>query len=85
MATSTSKAHPDVLFRDVVKIVMESGTAKLLLHLRIVAYHDDRLREGAALQLELFDLKQVLIPRQWFLNKLDPMGELLVPELRDIL
>ncbi len=35
--------------------------------------------------LELLDLKQVLMPRQWFLNKLDPRGELLVPELRDLL
>ncbi len=34
--------------------------------------------------LELLDLKQVLMPRQWFLKKLDPKGELLVPDLRDL-
>jgi hypothetical protein len=87
MATSTSKAYPNVLFRvsDIVKTVMESGTAKSPLHLKIVAYHDDRLREGATLPLELLDLKQVLMPRQWFLNKLDPRGELLIPELQDLL
>ena len=28
MATSTSKAHPNVLFRDMMRSVMESGTAK---------------------------------------------------------
>ncbi len=64
MATSTSKAHPDVLFSDMVKTVMERGTAKSLLHLKFVAYHDNRLREGAALRLELLELKQVLMPRQ---------------------
>ncbi len=62
MATSTSKAHPDVLFCDMVRSIMESGTAKSPLHLKIIAYHDDRLCEGATLQLELLDLKQVLMP-----------------------
>ena len=85
MSTATSKANPDVLFRDMVRSVMESGTAKSPLHLKIVAYHDDRLCEGATLPLELFDLKPVLMPRQWFLKKLDPKGELSVPELRDLL
>ncbi len=85
MATSTSKAHSDVLFRDMVRTIMESGTAKLPLHLKIIAYHDDRLRESAALQLELLELKQVLMPRQWFLKKLDPKGELSVPDLQDLL
>ncbi len=55
------------------------------LHLKIVAYHDDRIREGAALQLELLELKQVLMPRQWFLKKLDPRGDLPVSELRELL
>ncbi len=58
---------------------MESRTAKSPLHLKIVAYHDDCLREGATLPLELLELKQVLMPRQWFLKKLS------VPELRDLL
>ncbi len=70
-ATSTSKAYPDVLFRDMVQSVMESGTAKSPLYLKIIAYHDDRVSEGAALPLELLELKQVLMPRQWFLKKLD--------------
>ena len=64
MSTATSKANPDVLFRDMVRSVMESRTAKSPLHLKIVAYHDDRLREGATLPLELLELKQVLMPRQ---------------------
>jgi hypothetical protein len=61
---------------------MESGTAKLPLH---AAYHDDRLCEGATLPLELLELKQVPMPRQWFLKKLDPKGELSVTDLRDLL
>jgi hypothetical protein len=76
MSTVTSKANPEILFRDMVRSVMERGTAKLPLHLKIVAYHDDRLCEGATLLLELLELKQVLMPRQWFLKKLDPKGEL---------
>jgi hypothetical protein len=55
------------------------------LHLKIVVYHDDSLSESAALPLELLELKQVLIPRQWFFNKLDAKGELSVPNLRDLL
>jgi hypothetical protein len=55
------------------------------LHLKIVAHHNDRVREGAALPLELLELKQVLMPRQRFLNKLDPRSNLLVTELRDLL
>ncbi len=51
-----------------VKTVMESGTRGSALHLKIVAYDDDSAR-GAALQLKLLELKQVLMPRQWFLNK----------------
>jgi hypothetical protein len=35
--------------------------------------------------LKLLELKQVLMPRQWFLNKLDARGELSVPEVRDLL
>ncbi len=35
--------------------------------------------------LELLELKQVLVPRQWFLKKLDPKGKFSVPELRDLL
>ncbi len=46
---------------------------------------EDRVCEGAALPLELLNLKQVLMPRQWFLNKLDPRGDLQDPELLDLL
>ncbi len=84
LSTATSKANPDVLFRDMLRSVSESGTGKSQLHLKIVAYHDDRLCEGATLQLELLDLKQVLMPRQWFLKKLDPKRELSVTDLRDL-
>ncbi len=62
VSMATSKAHPNVLFHDMVRSVMESRTAKSPLHLKIVAYHDDH--EGTTLQLELLDLKQVLMPRQ---------------------
>ena len=35
--------------------------------------------------LKLLDLKTVLMPRQWFLSKLDPKGDLPVAELRAML
>ncbi len=55
------------------------------LHLRILAYHCDRIRAKEALPLELLDLNTVLMPRQWFLKKLDPDGKMEVPQLREIL
>ena len=51
-----------------------------------IAWDDFRV---AAVELanykELLDLKTVLMPRQWFLMKLDPRGDLSVPELRALL
>ena len=64
---------------------MESVNSWVPLHLKVLAYHHDRIAEGEALPLELLDLKTVLMPRQWFLNKLDPHGSLTVPQLRMIL
>ncbi len=64
---------------------MNSGTAKLPWHLKIIVYQDDSLCEGAAFPLELLELKQVLMPRQWFLKKLYPKGELLVSALWDLI
>ena len=64
---------------------MESGRALALLHLKVLAYHSDRIAEREMLPLDLLDLKTVLMPRQWFLEKLDPDGSLTVPELRMIL
>ncbi len=40
------------------------------------------MREGAALPQELLEL-QVLMPRQWLLNKLDQRSDLTVTELRE--
>ncbi len=53
-----------------METVMGSWLSGSLSHLMILAYHDDRLREGEALALVLLDLKTVLMPRQWFFNKL---------------
>ena len=50
-----------------------------------LAYHCNRVASGQALPLKLLDLKTVLMPRQWFLTKLDPRGDLSVPELRALL
>ena len=64
---------------------MESGHRRAPLNLKVLAYQGDCVRAGEALPLQLLDLKTVLMPRQWFLNKLDPHGDLTVPELRAIL
>ncbi len=70
-----------------MEMVLESGPPGSPLHLKDLAYHGDRLRAGdpLRLQLVLLELKQVLMLRQWFLKKLDPRGNLMVPALRDLL
>ena len=65
--------------------VMSSGHPKTPLHLKVLAYHGNRVASGRALPLNLLDLKTVLMPRQWFLAKLDPRGELSVADLRALL
>ncbi len=64
---------------------MESGPPGAQLHLKVLAYHGDRVCADEELPLVLLDLKQVLVPRQWFLKKLDPRGNLTVPALKDLL
>ena len=61
------------------------GIPKRPLHLKVLAYHSNRVTSGRALPLKLLDLKTVLMPRQWFLTKLDPRGDLSVPDLRALL
>ena len=64
---------------------MTSGHPRAPLHLKVLAYHRNREESGQALPLKLLDLKKVLVPRQWFLAKLDPRGDLSVPDLRALL
>ena len=63
LAVYTSKLNPESLFRDMMKVVMKSGHPGVPLHLKVLAYHGDRVRAGDALPLELLDLKTVLLPR----------------------
>ncbi len=85
LATCTSKRDPEIGFRDMMDTVMESGPPGSQLNLKVLAYHEDSLRAGDPPPLDLVDLKQVLMPRQWLLKKLDPRGNLTVPVLRDVL
>ena len=62
---STSKRNVDVIFRDMVETVMESGRSKAPLHRKVLAYHYDLTEQGERPPLELLDLKTVLMPRQW--------------------
>jgi hypothetical protein len=66
LATSTSKLNPESSFRNMMERVMNSRPARSQLHLKILAYHSDSLREGEELPLLLLDLtwKMVLMPRQ---------------------
>ena len=70
LATYTSKRYPEVRFRDMMKVVMESGPRHAPLHLKLLAYQGDRVRERDELPLELLDLKTVLtrMPRQLYLK-----------------
>ena len=82
VATSTSKRDPEGIFDEMMEKVMESGRARTPLHLKVLPYHHDRTVKREKLPLELHELKQVLMPRQWWLEKLDPDGLLTVEELR---
>jgi hypothetical protein len=82
LTTSTGKRNPEIIYRDMMEQVMESGRARTPLHLKVLAYHNDRIAQREQLPLELHELKSVLMPRQWWLRKLDPDGLLTVPELR---
>ena len=79
--------NPLVVYRDLMEVVMESGAPNAALHLKIVAMHEDRIREGEDHDtiIRLADLKTVLMPRQWLLKKLDPDNKLTVPQLRILL
>ena len=73
------------LYHDMVEEVMTSGHPRAQLHLKVLAYHRNRVAAGQALPLQLLDLKTVLMPRQWFLTKLDPKSNLPVADLRAML
>jgi hypothetical protein len=75
LAACTSRHNPEMLFRKMMEVVMESWTRLALLQLKVLVYHGDRLSAGHCdqQQLMLLDLKTVLMPRQWFLKKhVDP-------------
>ena len=72
LTTSTSKRNPEIIYRDMMEQVMESGRARTPLHLKVLAYYNDRIAQREQLPLELHELKSVLMPRQWWLRKLDP-------------
>ena len=85
LATCTRKRFPKIMFRDMMEVVMESWPPQAPLRLKVFAHHCDSVRADDALPLKLLDLKTLLMPRQWFLKKLDPNGDFTVPELRRIL
>ena len=52
-STSTSKRNVDIIYRDMMEQVMESGRPRAPLHLKVLAYHHDLVAQGEALPLEL--------------------------------
>ena len=46
VATSTSKRSPELIYNDMMEQVMESGRARAQIHLKVLAYHHDRVAEG---------------------------------------
>ena len=70
------------LLRAMLEEVMVSGAPKAPLHLKILAKHEDNKAAGEDFILQLSDLRLVLMPRQWLLNKLDPDYKLSVDQLR---
>ena len=84
IAVYNTKCNCD-LYHGMVKEGMTSGHPKAPLHLKVLAYHRNRVAAGQALPLQMLDLKTVLMPRQWVLTKLDPKGDLSVADLRAML
>jgi hypothetical protein len=78
----SKRANVPILFRDMMKEVMESGPVTMPLYLRIAAWHDDQLRSGSGTRLDIGEIMTELVPRQASLHKLDPSGELTVPSVR---
>ncbi len=54
-----------------------------ILHLKLVIYHENSIREGLDMPLDWSHTKTVLLSRQHLLKKLDPAGVLNVPQLRE--
>ena len=52
IAIYTSKRNVDIIYRDMMEQVMESGHSWAPLHLKVIAYHHDLVAEGEALPLE---------------------------------
>ncbi len=73
--------NTDRNFRDVMIEVEESGDIGTPLHLKLVIYHENRIREGLDMPLDWSDTKTVLLPRQHLLKKMDPAGVLNLPQL----
>ncbi len=72
----------DRAFRDAIMEMMECGDAKTPLHLKLLMYHEERERQGRAMDIHLSDVKTVLMPRQHVLKALDPNGTATAEELR---
>ena len=54
-SSSTSKRNVDVIYRDMMETVMESGRPRAPLHLKVLAYHYDLTEQGEAPPLELLE------------------------------
>jgi hypothetical protein len=75
----TLNANRNFLY--VVVEVEECGNKDTPLHLKLVIYHENRLREGYDMLIDWSDCKTVLMPSQHLLKKLDPSGSLNVTQL----
>jgi hypothetical protein len=70
-------------FLNVMIELEESDDVGTPLHLKLVIYHENSIRDGLDMPLDWSDTKTVLLPRQHLLKKLDPSGVLNVPQLRE--
>ena len=55
IATYTSKHNVDILFRDMMEVVMESGYRRAQLNLKVLAYHCNRVSAARPSQSQLED------------------------------
>ena len=61
---------------EIVTRIHGSGDEDAPLHLKIKAYHDDIARgDTTAIKLTASEVRKILIPRQWYIQSLNPDGK----------
>jgi hypothetical protein len=71
-----SQGTDHLKWEEIILRIDRSGDEDAPLHLKIKAYHDDIARGNTqAINLNILELRKILIPRPWFLKSVDQDGK----------